>query len=451
MIPVTREPIAVPCFASVMRFLRRKASAARWTHTTPPRHVVGAQDRIGGQALTEGRPHSTLVILSDDRVFHDSNGYRVSNPSTRLYGELTRHFGHVIVSGPVTEASEPHGYHDDRVEFRPRPGYGGSVLGFLLRSPWILPRTSRSIGAAIEEADVVLIRVPSPVGILGYWQARRQRKPYAIYIIGDIRAVAGEGGKYRGPLMRPLASFAAWMFHRLTHKMCRNTLVFAIGSALVSQFEGAARRIVNFWPSLISSTDIQSREDACRGEVIRILFVGRLVPVKGLPYLLEATRTLLDHDVQVEVSIVGTGRERESLIQLSSRLGLGTAIRFLGELSYGPDLLAIYRRADVFVLPSLSEAMAKTVWEAMACGVPVVATRIGGLPDVVRHEETGLLVDSRRSGQIADAIERLCADGPLRQRLIKAGYSLVSQHTIEKQATLMGEEIKSFFGEKTQW
>lgn len=401
--------------------------------------------------MNGGRPHSTLVVLSDDRIFHDSTGYRVSNPSTRFFGELTRHFGHVLVSGPVTEASEPQGYHDDRVEFRPRPSYGGSVIGFLLRSPWTLPRTSRSIGAAIEEADVVLIRVPSPVGFLAYRHARRRRKRYAIYIVGDIRAVAREGRKYRGPLMRPLASFAAWMFHRLTHKMCRGALVFAIGSALVSQFEGAARRIVDLWPSLISSTDIQSRQDACRGEVIRILFVGRLVPVKGLPYLLEATRILLDHGLHVEVAIVGEGRERESLIQLSSRLSLGPAVRFLGEIPYGPDILAVYRQADVFVLPSLSEAVAKTVWEAMACGVPIVATRVGGVPDVVRHEETGMLIDPRNPGQIADSVERLCADEQLRLRIIKAGYSLVSQNTIEKQATLMGEEIKSFFGEEAQW
>ncbi len=394
--------------------------------------------------------HCTLAVTSEDPIFHDAKGYRAPNPANRLFGELTRHFERVVVSGPVTEASEPPGYLDDRIEVRPRPSYGGTIIGFFLHLPWIFPGTLRNIAETIGEADVVVIRVPSPVGIIAYWQARRQKKPYVVYIVGDIRAVTKEGRKYRGPIMRPLASSVAWAFHRLTRKMCRGTLVFAVGSVLVSQFGDVAWRTVNFWPSLISSSDIQVREDTCQEGVIRILCVGRLVPVKGLRYLLQATRILLDRSRPVEVSIVGDGRERSLLERLSSELGLGTAVRFLGQIAYGPNLFPIYRRAALFILPSLSEAVAKTVWEAMACGVPVIATRVGGIPDVIRHEETGLLIDPRRPDQIADAIERLCADGALRRRLIKAGYRLVCQHTVEHQAKVIEEEIQAFLGDETR-
>ncbi|HIQ22713.1 MAG TPA: glycosyltransferase [Planctomycetes bacterium] len=319
-------------------------------------------------------------------------------------------------------------------------------MGFFKSLPRIALPTLRNIKASVREADLVMIRLPSPIGFLVYREAQKQGKLRFLYIAGDIRRVATQGEKYRNPLVRFVVAAAANTFHRLTRRMARGSLVFVTGSELHREFAPIAKRCVNLIPSVISEKDIFVRKDTCLAEPIRLLCVGRLVPVKGLKYLFQALRQLLDRGPKAELLLVGHGYHRPKLEGLAWELGITGQVSFLGRVPFGPELFRLYREADIFVLPSLSEGIPKTLLEAMASGLPIVATRVGGVPDVVKDGKTGLLVAPRSPGELAEAIERIIREGELRRKLIRNGYAFVREHTVERQAKRMWQEIRTYFG-----
>jgi len=387
-----------------------------------------------------------LVVFSEDQVLYDGKKYIVWNPLTKVYGELAKEL-QVIVSGPTrcTEGTSSEGYSDHNIVYSSRPYYGGSVRGFFKSLPRIIVPTLQDICANVDKADLVMVRLPSPIGFLVWRTARRRGKPCFLYLAGDIRKVAVRGEKYSGPLTWACVVIAAHVFHWLTKRMAKGTLVFTTGSELYNEFKDLADRCVNIVPSVVSEADIFYREDVCKREPFKLLYVGRLVPVKGLRYLLQAVKLLSDKGIDVELEVMGDGYHRAALEVATKELGLEERVHFLGRIAFGSKLFEVYRRADIFVLPSLSEGIPKTLLEAMASGLPIVATRVGGVPDVIKDGETGLLVEPRSPEQIAKAVQRLIEDPPLRRSIIRNGYAFAKDHTVEKQAELMWREIRSFF------
>jgi glycosyltransferase involved in cell wall biosynthesis len=150
--------------------------------------------------------------------------------------------------------------------------------------------------------------------------------------------------------------------------------------------------------------------------------VGRLSPEKSFDLLIRSVDQLLSRGSDVELLIVGEGPERARLEQLIARLGRGDRIRLLG---YRSDLPDWFEAMDVFALSSLREGLPNVVLEAMALETPVVATRVAGVPRLVRDGENGLLVEPNAPDQLADALARLLADPALRARLARAGRRTV--------------------------
>jgi glycosyltransferase involved in cell wall biosynthesis len=154
-----------------------------------------------------------------------------------------------------------------------------------------------------------------------------------------------------------------------------------------------------------------------------ILSIGRLDPVKNFPLLLCAFANVLRRDPNVWLAIVGDGPERADLEQQVRDLSLYEHVKFTG---YRQDVSGLLAAADVYVNSSVFEGVSLTILEAMAAGLPVVATAVGGNPEVVAHERTGLLASSA-SASIADAIHRLAVDDQLRRRFGAAGRARVAQ------------------------
>ncbi len=142
--------------------------------------------------------------------------------------------------------------------------------------------------------------------------------------------------------------------------------------------------------------------------------VGRLDPVKGHLDLVAAATRL---DPAVHVVIVGDGPERDRLAAAISSSGVADRVHLLGERS---DISELLRAFDLFCLPSLAEGISNTLLEAMATGLPVVATRVGGNPELVADGETGMLVPSADPAALAAALGRLTADPALRRRMGEA-------------------------------
>jgi len=142
---------------------------------------------------------------------------------------------------------------------------------------------------------------------------------------------------------------------------------------------------------------------------------GRLMPVKNQALLLRALAQIVRKEPQLDwvALLVGGGPLEQDLKSLRDALNLGERIRFMGQRSDVPDLLCAF---DIFALPSFSEGTSVTLLEAMACSLPVVATKVGGNPELVRDGVQGYLVPSDDSEGFADAILRL-NDAELRSRM----------------------------------
>jgi glycosyltransferase involved in cell wall biosynthesis len=151
-------------------------------------------------------------------------------------------------------------------------------------------------------------------------------------------------------------------------------------------------------------------------------WVGRMTAVKRTEDVLAGFRLLRDRGVDATLCLVGDGPDRPQLEQLAHELGIARDTLFLG---YQEDVGALYDAFDALVLPSGNEGTPVSVIEALAAGRPVVATRVGGIPDVVRDGEDGFLVEPGATDELAERLARLAEDPELRERLGGAGRERV--------------------------
>jgi len=140
-----------------------------------------------------------------------------------------------------------------------------------------------------------------------------------------------------------------------------------------------------------------------------ILFVGRLVPQKGVDTLIKAVPLIVQQHRDVRILIAGDGWSRNYLEELARSMGLGDRIRFLGFISDW-ELEDLMVTADVLVVPSIYEPFGIVALEGMAAGTPVVATNIGGLSEIIEHDRTGVLVYPEDPGSIAWGINKVLSD-----------------------------------------
>jgi glycosyltransferase involved in cell wall biosynthesis len=149
-----------------------------------------------------------------------------------------------------------------------------------------------------------------------------------------------------------------------------------------------------------------------------VLSIGRFVAEKGHRHLLEAAARIERTRPGVHWVLVGAGELEAALPREAQALGLASQVHFTGWRDDVPDVLAV---ADVFVLPSVNEGFGRVVVEAMAMARPVVATAVGGVPEIVRDGETGVLVPASDPRALADTVRSLLDDPARAARLGAAG------------------------------
>jgi glycosyltransferase involved in cell wall biosynthesis len=206
--------------------------------------------------------------------------------------------------------------------------------------------------------------------------------------------------------------------------------VIAVSKAVAKGIPGATPYVV--YPGL----DIADYEEMTRDSVAMpqgtpvIGTAARLVPEKGCHYLLEAFAELHREMPDVQLEIAGTGPLEEELKRQAQSLDLGDCARFLG---WENDLASVLRRWDVFALPTLEESFFLAALEAMATGLPVVATNVGGIPEFVENGTTGWLVPPRNSAAVADGLRRLLQNPQERRDFGAAGRRRVREQFSAQQ------------------
>lgn len=175
--------------------------------------------------------------------------------------------------------------------------------------------------------------------------------------------------------------------------------------------------------------------------VRRILFVGRLVPVKGVSVLLGAFGRIASAFPDAALTIVGDGPERTGLEAAAAALGLGDRVVFTGHLNQ-EQVAAQMTKSDLFVLPSFAEGLPVVLMEALASGLPVIATRVAGTPELVEDKVTGRIVEAGDEQQLAWAIQECLMDPRTALEMARQGRSRVRErHDMWKE----GQRLASMF------
>jgi glycosyltransferase involved in cell wall biosynthesis len=169
---------------------------------------------------------------------------------------------------------------------------------------------------------------------------------------------------------------------------------------------------------------------------LTILSVGNLIELKGHHLIIEAMQDLLEFDLL----IVGGGPDLSSLKKLINTFGVTDRVRLLGTLSQ-QQLVEVYNAADVLILASSREGLANVLLESMACGTPVVATNIGGTPEVIKKPEAGILIKERTVKGIVDAVTTLFDSYPDRNETRNYAEGFSWQETVDNLLRLMKQSI----------
>jgi len=307
---------------------------------------------------------------------------------------------------------------------------------------------SAAISRWASSLDVLHCRVPTPAALPAFVAARRRGIPIFLLVVGDLHASL-PALPYRGVKRFAFAGYTALEECALAW-MTRRALTFANGAALAVKHRRPGADVVETRTTTIAAADIASRSDTCNGPVVRLLTVSRIDPRKGLRCLPAAIAALGRDGIDAMLDIVGPpvgspGLAEQAAIERHAReLDVGDRVRLAGPVPLD-RLLSRYSEYDVFVLPTMpGEGIPRVLLEAMAAGLPVVVTRVAGIPGLVTHGHNGYLIETPTAEAVAAAVTTVCRDGPLRRRLIQGGYQTARAHTLDTQA----EQMMAIVGER---
>ena len=192
----------------------------------------------------------------------------------------------------------------------------------------------------------------------------------------------------------------------------------------------------------LSKENIRKKLEIANEEEI-IIFVGTLRSVKGVKYLIKAMEIIIQKNIDTRLMLVGDGEDRESLEKLVKELDLEKYVSFVGIVPNKkvPEYMVA---SDIFVLPSLSESFGIVNLEAMASGLPIVATKVGGLAEIIKDGENGFLVEPKNSKEIAEKVLLLLEDEEMRERISRNNKESVKKYSWESVVERLEEIYRSY-------
>jgi glycosyltransferase involved in cell wall biosynthesis len=243
--------------------------------------------------------------------------------------------------------------------------------------------------------------------------------------VAAIKGVLADEAKHEGGIERLALTIQARLEARHVRRADRVVTSSAYSAERIASFYGIDREEIAIVPEMIDlNTWDRALEPAPREEgPPRILTVAHLYPRKGVDTLLRAFASVPG---EAHLRIVGTGPERERLEHLSHTLGIADRVHFLGHLPF-VALVAEYRNAAIFALPTEQEGFGIVFLEAMASSLPIVATRVAAVPEVVSDGVTALLANPGDESTLAQMLATLLADAALRKSLGDSGRAHVAR------------------------
>lgn len=301
----------------------------------------------------------------------------------------------------------------------------------------------RSALNQITGCDTMLVRSPSP---LAPYFGRYLNSTGLVYmIVGDYSdsVLNMEDLSFRQNIIKYFLMYNTWLFEKCIEK----TNVVVNSTLLFEKYKSKAKSIHQIRTTTLSNSDFFKRNNTCEGGKINLVYTGRIDPQKGLFELIEATSILKQNGYDVACNIVGWESSvqepvKQSLLALANELGISDYIIFHGRKKVGAELNAMYRMGDIYIIPSYHEGFPRTIWEAMANSLPVIATTVGSIPSYLENNVNALLIEPKNTQAISDAVVRLIENCELRKNIISKGQKLAKENTLEYQTKKLIDTLK---------
>jgi glycosyltransferase involved in cell wall biosynthesis len=279
---------------------------------------------------------------------------------------------------------------------------------------------------------MMLIRAPTPLLPLFAWI---WKKPVALLLVSD--QLEGIENLPQPPWRKTLIRWWATWGHSKQMQLSNRSLVFVNSRLLYEKYQADIPNLIQTQTTTLSEEDFYSREDTCMSMPYHLLYAGRMTRIKGLFEIVKALANLVDDGFDVVLDLVGMidsgDPVLDSVVDFARSLGVEEMVQYHGYKTAGPELLAYYRRADIYVIASQSssEGFPRTIWEAMASSTPVVATQVGSIPAFIG--DAALLVPPKDVDALTGAIKTLLTDNEMRKVFIQRGLALAKENTLEKR------------------
>lgn len=386
-----------------------------------------------------------LGVYVDDiyRVVDHPVGQRVSSDRAFLLFAyaVSRHFDELVLFGRATQNEEDADYVlPGEVRLVALPHYAN--LRRLLAVTKAAVGTSKAMWRGLELVDVVWIFGPHPFGFLLIAFAGLRRKRIALGVRQDT--VRYHATRLQGKRWLPLLGVVhmADSVHRMLARRIPTTVV---GKELASRYGLERATTYPMTVSLVPESELE-HEPAARDLTgkVELLTIGRLEVEKN-PLLVVELLAELERRApgQFGLTWIGRGKLEDEVRRRAEVLGVDGLLTLNGYVPFGPPLLDLYRRADIFVHVSLTEGVPQVLVEALACGTPIVATAVGGVAQALAGGKAGLLVPPGDAAALADAIDALVSDAQLRARIVAYGRMLVRDLTLESESA----RVANFIGD----
>ncbi len=309
----------------------------------------------------------------------------------------------LVTSSPDSERHTEYPALNIRVERLPIGKKNGQMdLYFqskanLLRYAWTSWTFSRHL-LKVEKFDLIHAFFTVPSGFVARLLSKEFHLPYIVSLRGSDVPGYSERFKSMYPMLRPLTR-SIW---------CGASKVIANSEGLrMLALQTDVKKDISIIRNGIDTREffsIPRKYPRDASVPFRVLAIARLTPRKGLRSLLEALVILKNQKRRLfSLDIAGDGDERESLELFARENGLSEIVRFIGRIPH-ENIVELYHRAHVYVLPSLNEGMSNNVLEALACGLPIVTTDTGGTRELVDDGENGCIIRMRDAGHIAEKL-----------------------------------------------
>ncbi len=381
---------------------------------------------------------ATLGIVAEMYAYRHDGGVYIHLSFGRVVDRLAARCARVLLCVPLRDgpppASRDYRLQAQNIELVPQPFYADSRDALAL-----VVGITRAYARVCRRADALFVRGMLPYAAHFYGQARWYGRRPCHWIVGNPIALLRS--HQRSGRLKDLAALAyAWQDRRATRwgRWLTNGALVCNGAELGALYASPRTHVTV--SSTVTDDEFCERPDTCQGPTIRLLFIGFPRPEKGLQYLIEAL-PLLKTPQPCELLIVGAAEQfqayRAELERRAAQRGVAERIQWQGYVSYGPQMFAHLRSADILVLPTLSEGTPRVLVEARANSLPLVATNVGGIPTSVTDGHDGLLVPPKDPAALATAVTRIIADGELRRTLIRNGLATARRLTVDRFVELV--------------